>query len=223
MTAKAEGESSAKHGDPHPRRRRHSGSGRHCQGDEKIRETPIARFTSPSSCHNRMVLERSLQGPPVPLRQDFPAMYTAKSVLSAVLMVGVMFMSAPSPAAAQSAAPQGNNGQPQQPSDPVAEANKRTLEEFAEASKLPGAAGKAECVWLGRRIATLLFRDDVDTARRHMEIYDRFSCPSEHLRLTFRCVVRQGNIDQKAPESLPQRVHACWLQPDAPVAPQAAQ
>ncbi|ALK09483.1 hypothetical protein [Blastochloris viridis] len=150
-------------------------------------------------------------------------MYTAKSVLFAVLSVGVLCLSAPSPAAAQSAPPQGNNGQPQQAGDPVAEANKRAVEEFIEATKLPGAAGKAECVWLGRRIASLLFRDDVDTARRHMDIYDRFSCPSDHLRLTFRCVVRQGNIDQKSPESLPQRVHACWLQPEAPVAPQAAQ
>jgi hypothetical protein len=150
-------------------------------------------------------------------------MYTAKSVLSAVLVAGTVFLSAPSPVAAQSGPPQGNAGQPQQPNDPVAEANKRALEEFQEASKLPGAAGKPECVWLGRRIASLLFRDDVDTARRQMEVYDRFSCPSDHLRLTFRCVVRQGNIDQKSPESLPQRVHACWLQPDAPVAPQTAQ
>lgn len=150
-------------------------------------------------------------------------MYTAKSVLSAVLVVGVVFSSAPFPAAAQSAPPQGSSGQAQQPNDPVAEANKRAVEEFMEASKLPGTAGKPECVWLGRRIASLLFRDDVDTARRHMDIYDRFACPSEHLRLTFRCVVRQGNIDQKSPESLPQRVHACWLQPDAPVVPQTAQ
>jgi hypothetical protein len=150
-------------------------------------------------------------------------MYTAKSVLSAVLMVGVVFSSASTTTLAQSAPPQGNNTPAQQPPDPVAEANKRALEEFSEAGKLPGAAGKAECVWLGRRIAALLFRDDVETARRHMDIYDRFSCPSDHLRLTFRCVVRQGNIDQKSPESLPQRVHACWLQPDAPPATQAVQ
>ncbi|NJL08449.1 MAG: hypothetical protein HC900_09450 [Methylacidiphilales bacterium] len=150
-------------------------------------------------------------------------MCTAKSVLSVVLMVGVVFLSAPSPAAAQSASPQGNNGQQQPPNDPVAEANKRALEEFQEASKLPGGAGKPECMWLGRRISSLLFRDDVDTARRQLEIYDRFACPSDHLRLTFRCVVRQGNIDQKSPESLPQRVHACWLQPDAAVASQTAQ
>jgi hypothetical protein len=152
-------------------------------------------------------------------------MYTAKSVLSAVLTVGALFLSAPTPAAAQSGPPQGNTDQPpqQQPNDPVAEANKRAVDEFLQAGKLPGAAGKPECVWLGRRIASLLFRDDVETARRHMDIYDRFACPTDHLRLTFRCVVRQGNIDQKSPESLPQRVHACWLQPDAPVAPQTAQ
>ncbi|NJL08465.1 MAG: hypothetical protein HC900_09530 [Methylacidiphilales bacterium] len=146
-------------------------------------------------------------------------MCIAKRVIGAVLVAGVLFSCASPSVFAQSAPPQGNNTPPPQPSgDPVAEANKKALEEIAEAGKLPGAAGKPECVWLGRRIAGLLFRDDVDTARRHMEIYDRFSCPSDHLRLTFRCVVRQGNIDQKMPESLSQRVHACWMQPDAPAA-----
>lgn len=146
-------------------------------------------------------------------------MCIANRVLGAVLLVGGFNLCLVAPTLAQSAPPPGNNAQqPAQPSDPVAEANKRALEEFVEASKLPGAAGKAECVWFGRRIVSLLYRDDIDTARRHMEIYDRFACPSDHLRMTFRCVARQGNIDQKTPEGLPQRVHACWLQPDAPVA-----
>lgn len=146
-------------------------------------------------------------------------MCTASRVIGAVLVAGVLFSCASPSVFAQSAPQQGNTTPPPpQTDDPVAEANKRVLEEITEAGKLSGGAGKAECLWLGRRIASLLFRDDVDTARRHMEVYDRFSCPSDHLRLTFRCVVRQGNIDQKAPESLSQRVHACWMQPEAPAA-----
>lgn len=122
-------------------------------------------------------------------------------------------VSAVLPAAAQS-----NNEQ--KPADPQAaeqqEAQRRSIEEFAEAAKLPGNAGLPECVWTGRRITMLLWRDDIDTARRHLELYERFGCPTEHLKIAFRCLVRQGNIDAKAQERLASRVHACWVNPDAP-------
>ena len=36
---------------------------------------------------------------------------------------------------------------------------------------------------------------------------------ARHIQATFRCLVRQGNIDPKAQESLNGRVHACWLNP----------
>ena len=42
-----------------------------------------------------------------------------------------------------------------------------------------------------------MWRDDLDTAFRHLDLYDRFGCPGEHIQISFRCVVRQGNIDQK--------------------------
>jgi hypothetical protein len=31
--------------------------------------------------------------------------------------------------------------------------------------------------------------------------------------MAFRCIVRQGNIGRKAPESLNGRIHACWINP----------
>ncbi|MFG1281236.1 hypothetical protein [Xanthobacter autotrophicus] len=96
----------------------------------------------------------------------------------------------------------------------AAEAQRRSVEEFTEAAKLPGTAGLPECVWTGRRIAALLWRDDIDTARRHLEMYQQFGCPTEHLKLAFRCLVRQGNIDPKAQERLGGRVHQCWVNPD---------
>ena len=90
----------------------------------------------------------------------------------------------------------------------------KKVDEFADAARqLSGPAGQAECVWLGRRAVNLLWRDDLDTAFRHLDLYDRFGCPSGHVQTTFRCVVRQGNIDPKAPESLATRVHACWVNP----------
>src|SRR6478609_1415216 len=107
------------------------------------------------------------------------------------------------PAAAQSA-------------DPAKDAQ-RQVDEFAEATRLVnGPAGNPECVWLGRRVVGLMWRDDMDTAFRHLDLYDRFGCPGPHIQAAFRCVVRQGNnIDPKSPPSLNARVHACWLNPTA--------
>ena len=100
----------------------------------------------------------------------------------------------------------------------------RRVDEFAEAARqVSGPAGNAECVWLGRRVVGLLWRDDMDTAFRHLDLYDRFGCPGPHIQSAFRCVVRQGaSIDQKNPQSLNSRVHACWLNPGSGTAQAAA-
>jgi hypothetical protein len=101
--------------------------------------------------------------------------------------------------------------QRQQPGE--AEGSKK-VDEIAEAGKLlDGPAGQPECVWLGRRAVRLLYRDDLDTAFRHMELYDRFGCPPSHIQAAFRCIVRIGDPDPKAPDSLSARVHACWINP----------
>ncbi|MFA6265253.1 MAG: beta-1-3, beta-1-6-glucan biosynthesis protein [Pseudolabrys sp.] len=119
--------------------------------------------------------------------------------------------------------------QPQKPAAaPAADAaaakdGQKKIDEIAEASRtLVGPAGNPECVWLGRRVVSLLWRDDLDTAFRHLDLYDRFGCPSAHIQATFRCIVRQGNIDPKAPETLNGRVHACWLNPGLAPATEAA-
>jgi hypothetical protein len=87
---------------------------------------------------------------------------------------------------------------------------------------LMGAAGRGECVWLGERAVGLMWKDDLDTAFRHLELYDRFGCPGEHVQVSFRCVVRQGPIDQKdqkATDAFNARVHSCWMNPALPAAP----
>ncbi len=93
------------------------------------------------------------------------------------------------------------------------EAEKQRDEMDQAARVLTGAAGNPECVWLGRRVVGLLWRDDLDTAFRHMDLYDRFGCPSAHIQAAFRCVIRQGPINGKAQETLNGRVFACWLDP----------
>jgi hypothetical protein len=105
---------------------------------------------------------------------------------------------------------------------PVKDGQKK-IDEIAEASRvLTGPAGNPECVWLGRRVVSLLWRDDLDTAFRHLDLYDRFGCPSGHIQATFRCLVRQGDIDPKAQETLNGRVHSCWLNPGLPPEPATA-
>ena len=120
----------------------------------------------------------------------------------------------------------GGNGKPPEPQKPAADTAKESqkkIDEIAEASRvLTGPAGNPECVWLGRRVVSLLWRDDLDTAFRHLDLYDRFGCPSAHIQATFRCLVRQGNIDPKAQETLNGRVHACWLNPTLEPTPAAA-
>jgi hypothetical protein len=110
---------------------------------------------------------------------------------------------------------------PAQPAD-AAKDNQRKTDEFVEASQaINGPAGNPECVWLGRRVVVLMWRDDLDTAFRHLDLYDRFGCPGGHVQATFRCLVRFfGAIDPKVPDSLNGRVHACWINPAAQ--PQAA-
>jgi hypothetical protein len=104
----------------------------------------------------------------------------------------------------------------------TAKEGQKSIDEIAEAARvLTGPAGNPECVWLGRRVVSLLWRDDMDTAFRHLDLYDRFGCPSSHIQATFRCLVRQGPIDPKAQDTLNGRVHGCWLNP-AMVPAQAA-
>lgn len=101
--------------------------------------------------------------------------------------------------------------------------NQRKVDEFAEAAQaINGPAGNPECVWLGRRVVGLMWRDDLDTAFRHLDLYDRFGCPGGHVQAAFRCLTRFGAFDPKAPETLTGRVHACWVNPAVQPAPPAA-
>src|SRR6185369_8964563 len=116
---------------------------------------------------------------------------------------------------------QSGNGKPPEPQKPATDAAKadtakegqKKIDEIAEASRaLSGPAGNPECVWL----------DDLDTAFRYLDLYDRFGCPGPHIQATFRCLVRQGNIDPKQQETLNGRVHGCWLNPNLEPAPATA-
>lgn len=96
-------------------------------------------------------------------------------------------------------------------------AKAKAIAEYQEAdAKLPRNAGSPECVWTGRRITSLLWRDDIDTANRYIGLYERFGCSQEHLKVAFRCVIQQGPLDPKAADRLASRVHSCWIAPKEP-------
>jgi hypothetical protein len=138
----------------------------------------------------------------------------AAAIIAAALCLSAL------PAIAQSGG--AGNDKSKAPPDNVKE-GRRQAAEIAEAARLlPGPAGKPECVWLGRRVVTLLWRDDLDTAFRHLDLYDRFGCPSAHIQAAFRCLILQGHIDPKAPETLNGRAYACWLNPSLTPAAGAA-
>jgi hypothetical protein len=106
-----------------------------------------------------------------------------------------------------------------QPVDAEAQkqAQKR-MDDFAEAARvINGPAGNAECVWLGQRVIRWLHQDDLDTAVRNLDLYDRFGCPGPHIQSAFRCLLRQtANLDPKDPKNtsaLNGRVNSCWLNP----------
>jgi len=138
----------------------------------------------------------------------------ARGVCAAALFSTVLGLLAPAVLA------QTNDAKPPDKAPPGQEAAKETqkVDEYAEAQKaLSGPTGNPECVWLGRRVVGLLWRDDLDTAFRHLDLYDRFGCPSAHIQATFRCLIQHGsNIDPKVADSLSGRVLACWINPTNP-------
>jgi hypothetical protein len=127
-----------------------------------------------------------------------------------------------------SALAQGNDAKTDKPAGQEPAKEPQKVDEFAEAQReVSGPAGNPECVWLGRRVVGLLWRDDLDTAFRHLDLYDRFGCPGGHIQASFRCLILHGNnIDPKAADSLNGRVQACWINPanpaPAPATPPAA-
>ncbi|WP_146686662.1 beta-1-3, beta-1-6-glucan biosynthesis protein [Bradyrhizobium canariense] len=150
------------------------------------------------------------------------------AVLRHLAVAGLALLIGAGSAAAQSgdAHPQDQQGKAApnatQPADAAKDNNQHKTDEFAEAAQvINGPAGNPECVWLGRRVVRLMWLDDLDTAFRHLDLYDRFGCPGGHIQAAFRCLTRfGGQIDSKVPDSLNIHVHGCWINPAAQ--PQAA-
>ncbi len=145
-----------------------------------------------------------------------------KAVFRHLAVSGLALLIGIGGAAAQSgdSKAQDQSGKPPASAAQAADAAKdiqRKTDEFAEAAQaINGPAGNPECVWFGRRVVRLMWLDDIDTALRHLDLYDRFGCPGGHVQATFRCLTRFGaQIDPKVADTLSSRVHACWINPAA--------
>ena len=135
------------------------------------------------------------------------------AILGTSLGVGSAFAQSGAPATPDQ---QGKNAPDSKSADAIKDSQRKT-DEFVEAQQaINGPAGNPECVWLGRRVVRLMWLDDLDTAFRHLDLYDRFGCPGGHVQASFRCLTRFGaTIDDKVPRSLNDRIHACWINPAA--------
>ena len=89
------------------------------------------------------------------------------------------------------------------------------------ARTLQGRAGDAECTHLGELAITLMAKNDLDTAFRHMDLYDRFGCPGAHIQQSFRCLLLAGIPNSKDSPGLEALVRNCWAPKTAQPVPAA--
>jgi hypothetical protein len=113
-------------------------------------------------------------------------------------------------------------GEPRPAPGDTAKEGQKAGDDYGKFEKALGApAGNPECVWLGKRVISLLWRDDLDTAYRHLDLYDRFGCPGSNIQSAFRCLVLPPLPDSKNP--LEKLASDCWLKSgDHPASAEAA-
>ncbi len=115
------------------------------------------------------------------------------------------------------------NGDNKPPEQQNPEANKSEAAHIADVARtLTGAAANPECIHLGELAVTLMAKNDLDTAQRHINLYDRFGCPGQHLRLSFRCILSIGMPGKEAKDGVTVEtlVRGCWANPNMVANPQ---
>ena len=145
--------------------------------------------------------------------------------------LGAAFCRSRQPARQRRKAPTQRPGPPRQQSRRRGKARRSSTNlpkppsSWAVLPPIPNASGSA-AAW-----SRLLWRDDLDTAFRHLDLYDRFGCPAGHIQATFRCLVRQGNhrserpgdADRPRPRLLDQSGARSQARPSDPVGGSASQ
>jgi hypothetical protein len=112
------------------------------------------------------------------------------------------------------------------PATPVADTTKVIADgdgkpgEPAHGTRMPRASGPlpnasaerasnaAECIWTGRRVVSLLTKDDVDAASQFTRFYSMFGCPAPHIGTALGCYVAW---DGQATHE--EKLEICWNDP----------
>ena len=98
---------------------------------------------------------------------------------------------------------------PRRPVRSLPKSRRRSMSSPRPSARSAGRPAIRNASGPGRRVVGLLWRDDLDTAFRHLDLYDRFGCPGAHIQASFRCLILHGvNIDPKAADTLNARVQA---------------
>jgi hypothetical protein len=144
----------------------------------------------------------------------------AVALVGAVLSVDLQAADVAQTYAAQSGEasqvyPTASNGEGAQPQPPP----RRKPSPPVPGQSARGPAFKEECVWVGKRIVSLLARDDAMAAGDFIPFYRQFNCPEEHLALAFGCVVT--STDPSENEALADRIDQCWDDPETESPPRA--
>jgi hypothetical protein len=136
--------------------------------------------------------------------------------LAALCVAGIAFAqySQTPPAPPVSAEPKPAPAKPAKPAESTRRSPAKTAARGGSAGTAKTHADDPECAFTGKRIVNSLARDDVDAAQKFMRFYEMFSCPSEHLRMAFRCTVSGGAPAPGKP--LGDRVDQCWEKAPAP-------
>ena len=61
------------------------------------------------------------------------------------------------------------------------------------------------------QVVSLLWSDDIDTAFRHLDLYDRFGCPGGHIQAAFRCLILHASTHRSEGCRQPERAGPCLL------------
>lgn len=130
-------------------------------------------------------------------------------------------VSAPDRAAAKPAAPAPTEGpkatKPSAKPDGDKEADRRPAAAASVSAEI--ASAQAECAWVGKRVVSLLVRDDVDTATDFTRFYAMFHCPEAHIGATLACVVSDPGAAREG-AALTEHVDLCWANPSTRLLPQ---
>ena len=161
------------------------------------------------------------------------AALSCAAALAAALMYPIAAAAQnPVPQAEPSPAPSQGQAQDRAPQKPAAPAAKppSKAEDGKEAEKGKRAAilapapadpasAQAECAWVGKRVVSLLVRDDVDTATDFTRFYAMFHCPEAHIGATLACVVSDPGASREG-AALSEHVDLCWANPSTRLLPQ---